>query len=394
MTTLGLSARAGLLEPSPTLAMTAKARRMRAEGTDVISFAAGEPDFNTPAPICEAAERAIRDGQTKYTATAGIPALREAISRKLARENQLDYSPDRIVVTCGAKHAVYAALQVLVDPGDEVLLVAPFWMTYVDQVRLAGGVPVIVQTSSDTGFSPTVEQIAQAVSPRTKAIVLNSPCNPTGAMIDPETLAGIGELALRHRFWIVSDEIYERLTYGHAHRSAAALGAEVAAQTVTIGGVSKTYAMTGWRIGYAAAPAHVVSALCNFQDQVTSNASSIAQAAAAAAYDMPSDLVTTMRDEFRARRDLMVGLLREIPGLSCDTPEGAFYVFPDVSPFLARFGGDAALAEHLLEHAHVATMPGSVFHGPGHLRLSYAASRPDIERGVARIGEALAQATR
>ncbi|HRI42831.1 MAG TPA: pyridoxal phosphate-dependent aminotransferase [Fimbriimonadaceae bacterium] len=394
MTTLGLSARAGMLEPSPTLAMTAKARRMKIEGIDVVSFAAGEPDFNTPLPVCEAAERAIHDGQTKYTATAGILALREAISRKLARENNLDYGPDQVVVTCGAKHAVFSALQILVDPGDEVILIAPFWMTYVDQVRLAGGIPVIIQTGSDTGFSPTVEQIAGAITARTKAIVLNSPCNPTGAIIEKETLAGIGDLALRHGFWIVADEIYERLTYGHAYQSAAALGAEVAAQTITIGGVSKTYSMTGWRIGFAAAPLHVAKALCNLQDQVTSNANSIAQAAATAAYDLPDEFVTKMRNEFRDRRDLMVGLLRNIPGLACETPEGAFYVFPDVRACLSRFSTDAQLADYLLDAAHVATMPGSVFHGPGHLRLSYAASRQDIERGVARIGDALAQATR
>lgn len=366
---------------------------MKEEGCDVVSFAAGEPDFNTPEPICEAAERAIREGFTKYTATAGILPLREAISRKLARENDLDYSPDQIVVTCGAKHAVFSALQVLVDPGEEVILVAPFWMTYVDQVRLAGGIPVIVQTGSDTGFSPTLDQIANAICPRTKAIVLNSPCNPTGAIIEDGALAGIGELALRHGFWIVADEIYERLTYGHAHRSAAALGAEVAAQTVTIGGVSKTYSMTGWRIGFAAAPRHVAGALCNLQDQITSNANSIAQAAAAAAYDLPPEIVEQMREEFRARRDLMVGLLREIPGLECRTPDGAFYVFPDVRGVLGSHSSDLELADTLLDSAHVATMPGSVFHGPGHLRLSYAASRPDIERGVARIRDALAQAT-
>lgn len=383
-----------MLEPSPTLAMTAKARRMKSEGIDVVSFAAGEPDFNTPLPVCEAAERAISDGLTKYTATGGILALREAISRKLARENKLDYSPDQIVVTCGAKHAVFSALQIVVDPGDEVILIAPFWMTYVDQVRLAGGVPVIIQTGSDTGFSPNVEQIAQAVTARTRAVILNSPCNPTGAIIENETLAGIGNLALRHGFWIVADEIYERLTYGHAYQSAAALGAEVAAQTITISGVSKTYSMTGWRIGFAAAPLHVAKALCNLQDQVTSNANSIAQAAAAAAYDLPDEYVAKMRDEFRDRRDLMVGLLRNIPNLHCETPEGAFYVFPDVKAYLSRFGNDMRLADYLLDTAHVATMPGSVFYGPDHLRLSYAASRHDIERGVARISDALAQATR
>lgn len=392
VTTLGLSARSQLLKPSPTLAMTAKARRMKAEGIDVVSFAAGEPDFNTPANVCAAAIEAIEAGFTKYTPSAGTPELRAAVCRKLLRDNGLRFTPDQIVVSCGAKHSVYNALQVLVDPGDEVILLAPYWMTYYDQVVLAGGVPTVIHTKSETGFEPTEEQLRTAVTRKTKAIILNSPCNPTGATISPERLAQIGDLAVRHGFWIVADEIYERLTYGHAHRSASALGAEVAAQTITIGGCSKTYSMTGWRIGYAAAPVEVAKALSNLQDQITSNPTSFAQVGAIAALDSPPESVETMRSEFQVRRDLMVGLLREIEGLDVPVPDGAFYVFPGVRRYLGgRVDTDGELADYLLNEAHVATVPGSVFEGPGHLRLSYAASRQDIERGVRRIADALAK---
>lgn len=379
-----------MLKPSPTLAMTGKARTMKAAGIDVISFAAGEPDFNTPESICRTAIEAIEAGKTKYTPSAGTPELKQAIVDKLQRENGLEYRPEQIVVSCGAKHSVYNAMQVLVNEGDEVILLAPFWMTYADQVMLAGGRPVVVHADHENGYVPTGAQIAAAVSPRTKAIILNSPCNPTGAMIPSETLAQIGELAVRHGFWIVADEIYERLTYGNAHQSAAALGAEVASQTITIGGCSKTYAMTGWRIGFAAAPSDVAQAMSNLQDQVTSNPTSFAQAGAVTAFNLPPDAVEAMRSEFQSRRDLIVGLLREIPGLKVHKPEGAFYAFPNVEAYLTgRMKTDAELADHLLAEAHVATVPGSVFEGPGHLRLSYAASRQDIERGVERIAAAL-----
>ncbi|MBX7136179.1 MAG: pyridoxal phosphate-dependent aminotransferase [Fimbriimonadaceae bacterium] len=390
MTKLRLSARANLLKPSPTLAMTGKARTMKAAGIDVISFAAGEPDFNTPESICRTAIEAIEAGHTKYTPSAGTPELKKAIVGKLQRENGLDYRAEQIVVSCGAKHSVYNAMQVLVNEGDEVILLAPYWMTYADQVMLAGGRPVVVHAGHDNGYVPTAEQIAEAVTPRTRAIILNSPCNPTGAMIPAETLAKIGALAVRHGFWIVADEIYERLTYGNAHQSAAALGAEVASQTITIGGCSKTYAMTGWRIGFAAAPDDVAQAMSNLQDQVTSNPTAFAQAGAVTAFNLPTEAVEAMRAEFRARRDLIVGLLRQITGLKVHTPEGAFYVFPNVEAYLqGRMRTDVELADHLLAEAHVATIPGSVFEGPGHLRLSYAASRQDIERGVERIAAAL-----
>jgi aspartate aminotransferase len=390
-----LSARAGLLKPSPTLGITAKANALKAEGHDVISFAAGEPDFNTPAPICEAAAAALHAGFTKYTPSAGIKELREAIAEKLRRENGLAYEPGQVVVSCGAKHAVYNALQVLVDPGDEVILIAPYWMTYADQVALAGARPVVVHARAEDDFVPDPDALRAAVTPRTRAIIVNSPGNPTGAVFPRATLKAIGALALRHGLWILSDEIYEHLIYEGEHQPVAALGQDVYERTITIGGCSKSFAMTGWRIGYAAAPSHVAAALSNFQDQVTSNPTSFAQKGAIAAYGLGERAVLEMREEFRARRDLMVGLLEEVPGVEVRRPKGAFYVFPR---FASYFGGkvadDAELATHILETARVAVVPGSVFEGPGHLRLSYAASRNDIERGVERLRDCLRELAR
>jgi aspartate aminotransferase len=389
--TLSLSARAELLKPSPTLSITAKANQMKADGIDVVPLSAGEPDFRTPEPVCEAAIKAIERGFTKYTPTSGIKELKDAIIGKLARENALHYQPEQIVVSCGAKHSIYNALQVLVNPGDEVILLAPYWMTYAEQVVLAGGTPVEVQTRLENDFIPTAEQLREVVTARTKAIIINAPSNPTGAILPRQTLKEIAALAIRHGFWIIADEIYERLVYdGATQDSIAGLGREVYEQTVTVGGCSKTYAMTGWRVGFAAAPAPVAKAMGNLQDQVTSNPTSFAQCGAAVAFNLPSDTVDAMRTEFEFRRNLIVRLLGEIEGLKVRRPGGAFYVFPDVTAFLGDdLPTDIELAAHLLEEAHVATVPGSVFQGKGHLRLSYAASRQDIERGVARIAEVL-----
>lgn len=379
-----------MLKPSPTLAMTSRAKAMKQAGRDVISFAAGEPDFNTPASICEAAQKALEDGQTKYCASSGLPALREAVSEKLERENGLRIPPDQVIVSCGAKHSIYNALQVLVEPGDEVILIAPYWMTYYDQVQLAGGMPVTVQTSAESGFCPSIDDLTAVVTPRTKAIIINSPSNPTGAAYSADWIALLAEFALRHNLWVISDEIYERLIYDHRHLSIASLSPEIAAQTVTVTGVSKTYAMTGWRIGFAAAAPAVVKAMSNLQDQMTSNAATFAQFGAIAALRLPDAEVAAMRDEFRVRRDQMSAKLRGIPGISVHEPQGAFYLFPRVTAFL---GGDVSddvkLAEYLLDRAEAATIPGSVFSGPGHLRLSYAASRADIDRGLDRIHTAL-----
>ena len=356
----------------------------------MISFAAGEPDFNTPEPINKAAIGAIEAGFTKYTPSAGIPALKQAIVEKLFVDNGLKFEPASIIVSCGAKHSVYNSLQVLINPGDEVILLAPYWMTYADQVRLAGGVPVVVPTSAADGFVPDLDQVKVSITNRTKALILNSPSNPTGAVFPRETLKGLAMLAIRHDFWLISDEIYEKLIYGETHQSIAALSQEVAARTITIGGVSKTYAMTGWRIGFAAAPLPVAKAMSNFQDQVTSNPTSFAQVGATEAYRLPPSSVEAMREEFEARRDLIVKELSAIEGVYVPVPKGAFYAFPDVTAFLrGRVTTDAELAEYLLAEAQVACVPGSVFEGAGHIRLSYATSRENIRRGIARIAEAL-----
>ena len=389
MNTLNLAQRTQLLKPSPTLAITSKANAMKAQGIDVVSFGAGEPDFNTPEPIIEAAIEALHAGFTKYTPSAGIGELREAICAKLLRENKLVYAPEQIIVSTGAKHSLYNSMQMLLDPGDEVILLAPYWMTYADQIKLAGGVPVVIQTLREEGFVPTYDQLREAISPKTKAIIINSPSNPTGALLPRQTLKEIGALAMRHDFWIVADEIYERLIYGYEFESIASLGKDVQERTITIGGCSKSYAMTGWRIGFAASPLPVAKAMSNFQDQVTSNPTSFAQKGAVVAFNLPADSVEAMRAEFEARRDLIVGLLGAIPGVKIDPPKGAFYAFPDISAHLKEGETDLDLAAYLLEKALVAVVPGSVFEGSGHIRLSYATSRANIEKGVGRIAEAL-----
>jgi len=393
--TMALSQRATALRPSPTLAMTARARAMKAEGKPVLSFAAGEPDFNTPDQICEAGIDAIRKGQTKYTASSGTPELKQAILDMLIRRHGVQGKPSEIVVSCGAKHSIYNALMTLCDPGDEVLLIAPFWMTYADQVRLAGATPVLLHTTADSGFCPSLDEVKDALTPRTKAIILNSPSNPTGAVLPAAFVQGVANLAVAHDFWMISDEIYEYLLYGAEHQSVLTCGEEARQRTVWVSGCSKTYSMTGWRIGYAWAPAAVATAMSNLQDQVTSNPTSFAQAGAVAALKMPDNEIETMRSEFAARRELVMDLLQQIPGMKVARPQGAFYAFPDVSAFLGgRFEDDAVLADALLDEKYVAVVPGSVFYGPGHLRLSYAASRADLEEGIGRIHEFLTQIPR
>ncbi|RYG23923.1 pyridoxal phosphate-dependent aminotransferase, partial [bacterium] len=350
METLALSARAGLLKPSPTLAITAKANAMKAAGEDVVNFGAGEPDFNTPEPIVEAAVEAVRGGFTKYTPSAGIKELKEAIAAKLLRENNVKVSPDQVVVSCGAKQSVYQTMQVLLDPGDEVILIAPYWMTYAEQVRLAGGVPKVVKAPASEGFVPSIDQLKEAIGPKTKAIIVNSPSNPTGAILPRETLKQIAALALKNDFWIVTDEIYERLIYGgESHTSIASLSSEVAERTITIGGCSKSYSMTGWRIGFAAAPTAVAKSLSNLQDQITSNPTSFAQKGATVAFNLPAESVEAMRAEFEARRDLIARLLGEIPGVKLPFPKGAFYAFPDMTAYLGgAVANDLDLATYLL----------------------------------------------
>lgn len=370
--------------------MGAKAKQMQEAGRKVVSFAAGEPDFATPAPIRRAAAEAIEAGKTKYTASAGTHELRQAIAAKFVRENGLTVGPENVMATCGAKQAVYNALYVLLDRGDEVLVPTPCWPTYLDQAASLEVVPVQVPTRAEDGYALDPSRLEDAVTPRTKALLLNSPCNPTGACLSDEALDEVAQVASRHGLWILSDEIYERLRYDGAHRSAAL--AYDPARTVTVSGCSKTYAMTGWRIGFACGPAEVVSAMASLQDQVTSNPTTFAQSGAVAALAMPAGEVEEFRATFRRRRDLMASLLEESLGEPVARPAGAFYILLDVQRWAGGAGGDEGLADRLLEEAGVATVPGSCFCAPGRLRLSYAASDADIGEGVAAMARFLLEA--
>ncbi len=395
-----ISQRAQRTSPSPTLAITAKARKMREEGIDVLSFGAGEPDFDTPEFIKEAAIAALREGFTKYTPTAGIEPLRKAICDKLWRDNGLKYEPNQIIVTCGGKHALYNTFQVICDPGDEVIIPAPYWVSYPEMVKLADGVPVYVYADESTNFVPTVDAIREKITPRTRAIVINSPCNPTGAVFPRQTLKEIASLALKHDLYIISDEIYEKMVYdGHEHFSVASLGEEVKKRTILINGMSKAYSMTGWRIGYAAAERELVAAMTRIQDQSTSNPTSIAQRAALAALQAPEDEVKRMAAAFAERRRVIVDGLNSIPGFRCAEPGGAFYAFPNVSALYGKRWGDRvingsdAFAEYLLEVARVAVVPGSGFGADENIRLSYACSLDTIRNGIARIAQAVESLT-
>lgn len=387
-----LSDRSRLLFPSPTLGMTARARSLKAEGKDVISFSVGEPDFDTPEIVRNAAIDALNAGQTRYTASVGTPELRKAVAGRLSADHGMEFEPNRVIVSCGAKQSVYNSLMVTVNPGDEVILIAPYWMTYRDQVLLAGGVPNVIATTAESGFVPSVDQLRAAINPRTKAIILNTPSNPTGATLPIETLRAVAELAQEHSLWIICDEIYEYLTYGQPHVSITQVGGDLLDRAILVSGCSKSYAMTGWRIGYCYAPPAVAQAMSNLQDQVTSNPTSFAQAGAVQAMTMPRETIEAMRAEFQVRRDLALDCLTKIPGVTAHRPQGAFYIFANVEEHLgSSVSTDVELADYLLDQALVATVPGSVFEGPGHIRLSYATSREDIQRGIERIGTALAQ---
>lgn len=391
-----ISQRAQRTSPSPTLAITAKARKMREEGIDVLSFGAGEPDFDTPEFIKEAAITALREGFTKYTPTAGIEPLRKAICEKLWRDNGLKYEPNQIIVTCGGKHALYNTFQVTCDPGDEVIIPAPYWVSYPEMVKLADGVPVFVYADESTNFVPPVDAIRERITARTRAIVINSPCNPTGAVFPRRTLKEIASLALRHDLYIISDEIYEKMVYdGHEHFSFASLGEEVKKRTILVNGMSKAYSMTGWRIGYAAGERELISAMTRIQDQSTSNPTSIAQKAALAALQVPEDAVKQMVSAFTERRRVIVDGLNSIPGFRCAEPGGAFYAFPNVSALYGKRWGDRVInnsdtfAEYLLEVARVAVVPGSGFGADENIRLSYACSTDTIRNGITRIAQAV-----
>ena len=383
-----LSKRARSLTPSPTLAITAKAKKLKAQGLDVIGLGAGEPDFDTPEHIVLAAKKSLEKGQTKYTASAGVPELIEAILNKFKRDNGLIYQPNQISVTMGAKQALYNLFQVLLDEGDEVIVPSPYWVSYLDQVKLAGGVPVIIEGTEEQSFKITPEQLEQAISKKTRAVILNSPSNPTGMLYTREELGAIGEVCIRHEIFIVSDEIYEHLIYdGQPHVSIASLSPELFRRTFVVNGLSKTYSMTGWRIGYVAGDSEVISAISDLTSHSTSNATSFAQYAAVEALNGSQEPVNTMKEAFKKRRDYVVERLNQIPGFVCLKPDGAFYAFVNIRKAIeaSKYDNPDQWSEALLEKEKVAVVPGSGFGSNDHIRISYATSMEELKEALDRI---------
>ena len=389
---LSISHRCLNIAPSLTLQIDTRAKEMAASGLNVIGFGAGEPDFPTPPHICAAAKEALDLGLTRYTPVAGTMELRMAITRKMERDHGLTYSPQEILVSNGAKHSLFNIFQTILDPGDEVLIPTPCWVSYPELVRMAGGVPVFIPTDEENRFIPSNRDIASRVTRRTKAIIITSPSNPNGSAWSREQLQFVGNLAVTHPFYIVSDEIYEKLLYdGREHLSIAQLGEQIKQQTFVINGLSKAYSMTGWRIGYCCAPRHEIAAMTAFQSQATSNANSIAQHAAAAALDGDQSCVAQMVEQFQFRRDVMVDGINAIPGLSCLRPEGAFYVMMNVRSVIGKSYNSRKIestldfAEMLLTDKQVAVVPGVAFEAEGFCRLSYAISEARITEGLSRI---------
>jgi len=388
------------IKPSITLAIAAKAGKLRAAGVDVANFSAGEPDFDTPEHIKAAAIEALRKGMTKYTDVKGIEPLREAVVQKYQREFGLNYRKEDVLVSCGAKHSIYNILQAVIDPGDEVVIPAPYWVSYSDMALLAGGVSKIIATSETTEFHISADQLAASLTPRTRVFILNSPCNPTGATYERDELLAIGRVLENHDCLIITDDIYEKIIYeGTQFHTLVALCPALRERTIIVNGVSKSYAMTGWRIGYAIGPADVIGAAAKIQSQSTSNATSIAQAAALEAIRGKQDDVALMVQEFHKRRDAIVERLNRIEGIRCLKPQGAFYVFPNVSGLFGKKTKDTILkapcdiADFLLEEAKVAVVPGEDFGSNEHIRFSYATSLDDIDNGCARIRDAVAGLT-
>ncbi|MBO4871751.1 MAG: pyridoxal phosphate-dependent aminotransferase [Muribaculaceae bacterium] len=397
MTANPISDRIQALDPSATLAMSQKSAELKAQGVDVINLSVGEPDFYTPDHIKQAAHQAIDDNFSFYSPVPGYLSLRQAISDKLKRENGLDYTPDQIVVGNGAKHELCNAVMALVNPGDEVIIPTPAWVSYVQMVKLAGGKSVLVPSTLDQNFKITPDKLEQAITPKTRLIILCSPSNPTGSIYSRDELKGLADVLARHeQVMIIADEIYEHINYVGGHESLAQFEA-IRDRVCIINGVSKAYAMTGWRIGYLAAPLWLAKAVTKLQGQYTSGASSIAQKAAEAAYNGSQDCVEEMRVAFERRRNLIVELFKDIPGMRVNVPDGAFYLFPEVSAFFGRRAGDTIindandLAMYLLNEAHVATVSGDAFCCPGYIRLSYATSDDNIREAAKRISSALAK---
>ncbi len=378
-----LAARVSQVTPSITLAIAAKAKAMKTEGIDVCSFSAGEPDFDTPVHIKAAAAKALDEGKTKYGAAAGEPKLREAIARKLKTENGLDYKSENVIVTNGGKHSLYNLIVALIDPGDEVIIPAPYWLSYPEMVTLVGGVSVIVHTDATTGYKITPEQLRKAITPKTKLFVLNSPSNPTGMVYTPEEIKALAKVVVDANIFVVSDEIYERILYdGAEHISIGSLGKEIFDCTLISNGFAKAYSMTGWRLGYLAGPVEIIKAASTIQGHSTSNVCTFAQYGAIAALESSQDCVEQMRQAFAKRRQVMLDRLNAIPGLSTAKPDGAFYLFPDISKTGLK---SLEFCDALLEEHQVAVIPGVAFGADNNIRLSYATDLATIEKGMDRL---------
>ena len=393
-----VSDRAGRIKPSPTLAIDAKAKAMKAQGFDIVNFGVGEPDFDTPENIKEAAVKALKEGFTKYTAVGGIDQLKDAVIEKFKKDNNLHYMRDEVIVSCGAKHSLYNIAQALLNPGDEVLIPSPYWVSYPDQVLLNDAIPIFVKSYETDSFMVKPEAIESHITKNTKALILNSPSNPTGLTHDKENLEKIAEVILKYNLYVISDEIYEKLTYdGFNHISIASLDNEIKNKTLVVNGLSKSYAMTGWRIGFAAGPKEIIKSMTNIQSQSTSNPTSIAQKAAVEALTGPQDFIRTMLAEFDKRRRFLITELNAITGISCLTPTGAFYAFPNTSKLYGKsidnrkISSSSDLALYLLEGAKVALVPGGAFGDDNYIRLSYATSIDDIKKGIDRIREAVSK---
>ncbi|MFH1283940.1 MAG: pyridoxal phosphate-dependent aminotransferase [bacterium] len=393
-----LSKRAQNIHPSPTLAIDAKAKSLKKQGIDVIGFGAGEPDFDTPDNIKQAAVEAINHGFTKYCPSGGTPELKKAIIEKFKKDQQIEYQLNEVVVSCGAKHSLYNIFQAIVDRGDEVVIISPYWVSYPEMVMLAGGKPRIIKTKDTNGFRVMPEQLEKAINEKTKAVIINSPSNPTGVAYSREELKGIAEVLKNHNLTIVSDEIYEKLTFGDFEFSSIAqISEELKQKTIIVNGVSKTYSMTGWRIGYCAGNPEVIKAITDIQSQSTSNPTSIALKAAEEALNGPQESVEMMRQEFEKRRDYIYQRLNNIKGIKCSLPQGSFYVFPKISKLFGKQYDDKTitsssdLAEYLLEKAKVAVVPGDGFGADDYIRISFATSTENITKGLDRIEEAVSK---
>jgi aspartate aminotransferase len=392
-----ISDRLRKVAPSLTLAIDAKAKQMKKDGIDLVGFGAGEPDFNTPENIKEAGIKAIKDNQTRYTPASGMIELKSAVAEKFKKDNNLDYKPSDIIISCGAKHSLYNIFMAILNPGDEVIIFSPYWVSYEEQVKIADGIPIFVELDESRNFEIDFDLLEKKITKKTKAMIVNSPSNPTGAIFSEKTLQKIADIALKNNIIIISDEIYEKLIYnGKKHISIASLSKEVKSKTIVVNGVSKTYAMTGWRIGYLASDdKEIISAIDNLQSHSTSNPTTLAQIAAIEALKTPEDIIQTMVSEFDKRRKHILERVRAINGLTAIEPEGAFYIFPNFSQFIGKtikgkiIKGSLDMAELLLNEAKVAVVPGIAFGSDKHFRLSYATSMTNIDKGLDRIAEIL-----